>query len=183
MEKSIKCNKTIKIVVGVDLNDGIGYGGHVLFDSPEDKKYYEDKTLDSIVIMGKGTFKSLGYKPMPNRLNIVVSTSITNKDYPLYSLDELLIVSSFSTVIETLNTMQCNRNIFIIGGESVYKWFLANDYISEIYLIEIDKKAEHADTFFPKELYINKFKLVHQKTYEWLVDNLKTKATEKVFEK
>lgn len=42
----------VAAIVAVDINWGIGCGGNLLVDIPEDKKFFREKTKDSIVIMG-----------------------------------------------------------------------------------------------------------------------------------
>lgn len=52
----------IAAIVAVDINWGIGCGGNLLVDIPEDKKFFREKTKDSIVIMGRKTWDSLPIK-------------------------------------------------------------------------------------------------------------------------
>lgn len=178
-----KCTVKINVIVGIDKNGGIGYKNKVLFDCPEDKLFYEKKTANSIVVMGRGTFESLQYKVMPNRLNIVISSTLSDKDYPQYTQNELIICQDFVSVINYLNETQPTLNVFIIGGESVYKWFIENDYVNNIYLNLIDKEAKYADRFFPDELYLNKFKEISSKAHIWLVDKADTTVYEKLYSK
>ena len=182
-EELPQCNVTINVIVGTDLNHAIGYNNKVLFNCPNDEKYYQDKTSNSIVIMGKGTFESLGYKIMPHRLNIVVSTSLLPSFFLQYKADQLLIFSDFASVINYLNGTKPRRDIFVVGGESVYSWFLENDYVSNIYLNVINKKAEHANRFFLPSLYESRFKKVAEETHTWPVDNVDTEVLEQKLER
>ena len=161
-----RCNVTINLIVGVDKNDGIGFDNDVLFDCPKDTQFYKDKTKNSIVVMGRGTFRSLDYKPLSNRQNIVVSSSISAQDYAQYSTDELLIFPDFVPVINFLNETHPTRPAFIIGGESVYDWFMQNGYVDYIYLNVIDKKAPKADRFFPASLYAENYKEEFSKPHQ-----------------
>lgn len=49
----------MKVIVAVDLNWGIGYGGKLLQSIPEDMKFFKEKTVGNVVVMGRETFKSL----------------------------------------------------------------------------------------------------------------------------
>ena len=63
----------MKAIVAVDKNWGIGKKNDLLFSLPEDMKYFREKTLNKVVIMGSNTLKSFpGGKPLKNRTNIVL---------------------------------------------------------------------------------------------------------------
>ena len=178
-EQFLECNVDIKLIVAVDKNNAIGYKNKVLFDCIEDEMFYKKHIENSIVIMGRGSFESYDYKVLPNRLNIVISSSMSGADFPQYNENELLIVPDFISVINYLNKTLPTQNVFLLGGESIYKWFLENDYIDFIYINVFDKAASHADRYFPMELCIDKFHQIYCKDHFWLVDNIKTTVSEK----
>ena len=62
----------IKAIVAVDNKWGIGKKNKLLANIPEDMKFFKEMTTGSVVIMGMNTFKSMNYKPLPNRQNIVI---------------------------------------------------------------------------------------------------------------
>ena len=183
VKETQKCNVKINLIVGIDKNNAIGYDNKVLFDCVEDEMFYKSHIENSIVIMGRGSFEAYHYKVLPNRLNIVVSSSLSAKDFPQYGEKELMIFSDFESVIVYLNKTLPKQSIFIIGGASVYKWFLENDYIDFMYINVFDKAAQHADRFFPIELCTNKFHEVFCKEHHWLVDKANTIVYEKHFAK
>ena len=65
----------ISAIVAVDENWGIGFNGELLEKIPEDMKHFKELTTNSIVVMGRKTWDSLPIKPLPNRLNMVISRS------------------------------------------------------------------------------------------------------------
>ena len=67
------------ILVAYDENRVIGNEGRLPWDLPKDLKLFKERTLDNIVIMGRKTWESLPVKPLPKRLNIVVSKSWNEK--------------------------------------------------------------------------------------------------------
>ena len=79
----------------------------------EDLKRFRKITSNSVVIMGKNTFLSIG-KPLPNRENIVVSTT-------LKSADGCEIVRSLDEAINSSKENFPNKDIFLIGGYAIYK--------------------------------------------------------------
>ncbi|KPI56087.1 dihydrofolate reductase [Clostridioides difficile] len=130
----------MKVIVAVDLNWGIGYGGKLLQSIPEDMKFFKEKTIGNVVVMGRETFESLpGKKALKDRVNIVLTRSKSFND------DRLIVCNSIDETLKELQKYE-NDKIFIIGGETVYKQFLP--YCNELYVTKIQKTYE-ADRFFP----------------------------------
>ena len=127
----------MNLIVAVDKNWGIGKDGKLLTYIPEDLKFFKEKTLNSTVIMGRKTFESLpNSKPLKNRVNIVV-TNDTN-----YKKGGTALVTTIKNAVMIATLLY--KDIFVIGGESIYKQLL---YICDTaYVTKIDSDFE-ADTF------------------------------------
>ena len=69
----------IACIVAVDENFGIGSNNELLAHIPEDLKMFKSITENSTVIMGRKTYDSLPKKPLPNRINIIITTQINKK--------------------------------------------------------------------------------------------------------
>merc|ERR1712065_67079 len=67
---------TMNIIVVSCLDRGIGFKNTLPWKLKKDLNYFKTKTNDSVVIMGRKTYESLPLKPLPNRINIVLSRSI-----------------------------------------------------------------------------------------------------------
>jgi dihydrofolate reductase len=145
----------MKAIVAVDLNWGIGYRGKLLQRIPGDMKHFREKTIGKIVVMGRETFQSLpGQEPLADRINIVLSRDEKFKEncHNKYSGEKLLVCSSLEELF--LELAKYNQDdIYIIGGESVYKELLpycsaayvtkiANTYPADRYFINLDKEAD-----------------------------------------
>jgi dihydrofolate reductase len=63
----------ISAIVAVDNNWGIGYNGNLLEHIPDDMKFFKKLTTGNVVIMGRKTWDSLPVKPLPDRLNLVIT--------------------------------------------------------------------------------------------------------------
>lgn len=126
-------------IVAVDLNWGIGFKGKLLQNIPEDMDFFKKATIGKVIIMGRETFESLpGGKPLKDRVNIVLSRKgdFSNKQVILCrSIDDLFCE------LEKYDT----KDVFVIGGESVYRELLP--FCKEVYLTKIFKNHE-ADRFF-----------------------------------
>jgi len=129
----------MKAIVAVDENWGIGYKGELLERIPEDMKFFRKTTLNKVVVMGRATFESFpGQNPLKNRKNVVLSRT---KEYPD---KEIILCKSEKEVFDILKNID-KDDIFIIGGEIIYKMFLP--YCDEIYVTKIHNKHK-ADKYF-----------------------------------
>lgn len=128
----------VSIIVAVADNLAIGLNGQLLWNMPTDMKRFKELTTGHTIIMGRKTFESLPKGALPNRKNIVL-TSSSEANYPntiiCKNLEEALHISSEE------------EEVFIIGGASVYKSAL--DIADILYLTQVHHSFE-ADTFFPQ---------------------------------
>lgn len=130
----------MKAIVAADLNWGIGYKGSLLVRIPEDMKFFKEMTLGKVVVMGRETFESLpGKEPLKNRINIVLSRSLH-----FINNGNLILCRSMEELYNELKKYRTD-DVFIIGGESVYKQLLP--YCSEAFVTRIENKFI-ADRFF-----------------------------------
>lgn len=132
-------------------NRAIGYQNRLLYHLPSDMVRFRELTTGHTIVMGRKTFDSLSNGALPHRRNIIVSKSLKEIDgaevYP--SLEEALRAAQGDTLpAPKENTgIASPEEIFIIGGESIYRQALPA--ARKLYLTLVDKKPEQADTFFP----------------------------------
>ena len=129
---------TINIIVAVAENLAIGYNNNLIYRISSDLKRFKALTTGNTVIMGRKTFESLPKGALPNRRNIVLST--TKSEFPG--------CDTYTSLNEALEHCSADENVFVIGGASVYKEALA--VASHLYITEIKATPEHADVFFPE---------------------------------
>jgi len=130
----------LSIIVAVAENHAIGKDNKLLWHISEDLKYFKRTTTGHAIIMGRRTFESIGSKPLPKRLNIVISRTLTDKA----DQEHLKFVSSLDEALKELNDEEEN---FIIGGGMLYK--TAFSLADRLYITEVCTNIESADTFFP----------------------------------
>lgn len=128
----------IAIVVVIDDNNGIGRDGGLLCHLPNDLKHFKQLTTGHTIIMGRRTYESLPKGPLPNRVNIVITSDDIN-NFP-----GCVVVRS---VEEALSVSQNQEKVFIIGGGQLYRSSL--HLADTLYLTCIHNTFEDADTFFP----------------------------------
>lgn len=108
-----------------------------------------DASKRNAVIMGRLSYLGIpaSKRPLPNRLNIVLSKTSVSTDYPA----DVVLCSSLNEAMEKLNGTDLGaeiESVWICGGFSVYKEAMASDYCHRIYFTEIKAKFD-CDAFFP----------------------------------
>lgn len=134
-------------IVAIAKNFAIGKGGKLPWHYPADLKFFKRSTTGNAVVMGLKTWKSIG-KPLPNRLNIVLSRT-AEIDEP-----DVKVLRSKGEVLELASGLDCD--IFIIGGSKTYETFA--DLIEKWYVTEVPIEVEDADTFMPTD-FLDGFRL------------------------
>ena len=124
----------ISVIVAYADNFVIGDNNKIPWHYEEDLKYFkkitsvtEDIEKKNIIIMGNNTYQSLGINKLPNRINIV----ITSNPLRTNANNELLFVESIGDSMDLCKKLLFDNiaeNIFIIGGEQIYKYFFTSFY-------------------------------------------------------
>lgn len=132
----------INAIVAVEKNQGIGFNGQMPWPRLKgDMSWFRTMTTNQVVIMGSATWKSLECKPLPNRINVVMSRTHNYSgngaaDHTFNDPDTALVFCE---------NEYPDKEIFIIGGDSVYQHFM--HIVDRFYVTEID--AEYiCDRFF-----------------------------------
>ena len=163
----------LNCLVAVEKNQGIGFEGQMPWPHLKgDMSWFRKMTTGHIVIMGSNTWKSLGYKPLPNRINVVLSQTHH------YSGDNKAdhTFSNSNTALAFCNNEYPDKEIFIIGGGKIYQEYFYK--INKFYITEIDESYK-CDTFFNLQYVQNNFTKV--KKVATFTDPVKYKI--KIYEK
>lgn len=135
----------IKIIVATDLNNAIGYNNELLFNISEDLKRFKELTTGHFVVMGRKTYESLPKGALPKRINVVLT-----RDEGYDPKNPAVVVEhNINKIINHYNNSgKQQKDLWIIGGEEIYKLFLP--FTDQIYLTEVFKEVKEVDVFFPK---------------------------------
>lgn len=128
----------ISMIAAIGRNREIGKDNQLLWDIPEDMRFFRDTTRGKPVIMGRKTHESIG-RPLPKRTNIILSRN------PEYHSDGCITASSIEEAIQIASKEDSDES-FIIGGANIYEKAL--DKADRLYLTLIDASFD-ADSFFP----------------------------------
>ncbi|MBQ0027693.1 MAG: dihydrofolate reductase [Lachnospiraceae bacterium] len=127
-------------IVAVDSNWAIGNKGQLLISIPADMKMFRQETTGKVIVLGRKTIETFpNAKPLPNRVNIVMSGN------PDYTVDGATVVHSVEELLEEVKKYN-TEDVYIIGGDSVYKQMI--DYCDTVHVTKIDREYE-ADAYFP----------------------------------
>lgn len=136
----------ISLIVAYAHNNVIGNKGRIPWDIPDDREHFKQLTLGSIVVMGRRTFEEI-YKKfgagLPGRETIVISKT-TNYEGANYRT-----AISLEKALELAKSLFPQKEIFICGGESVYKEAIESKLVNKMYITEIDADIS-GDAFFPE---------------------------------
>jgi len=171
----------MKIIVACDENNGIGKDNKIPWVIKEDLNNFKKITSHTntimnrnVVIMGRNTWESIpkNRRPLVDRINIVLTT----KDNYLETSKDLYTCKSLSGALKHIESLPyCNKdNIFIIGGERIYKEAIDSELCEKLYITKIYSKFD-CDKFFPsisdnyKLTNVSKFKISNTIYYRDLV--------------
>lgn len=128
--------QTLTLVAAVGRNGVIGDGAAMPWHLPDDLRYFKETTLGGTLLMGRGTWDSIG-RALPGRRSIVV-TRQTDWSAPgaevVHSLEEALALAG-------------DVEVFVVGGGQVYAQTI--DDAARLVLTEVDLEPE-GQTRFPE---------------------------------
>lgn len=156
----------------VDEDYAIGYNENLLYKFPEDMKYFKNFTTNQIVVMGRKTFESMNCKPLPNRINVVLSRKF-HEPITLVKIEEpfqngvLIYANDLETLLTQKSLRQCvnivngameKLNIshryeptkaVVIGGSEIYKHAIEKNLVDEFRLTQVRERYENATGITP----------------------------------
>ncbi len=119
-------------------DDGvIGVDNRLPWKLPADMRWFRRHTLGKPVVMGRRTFHSLGDRPLPDRLNIVITREQG------YRIPGARVVHSLE---EALAAAEPAPEVMVIGGADLYRQLLPR--ADRLYMTLVHGRFE-GDTRFP----------------------------------
>ena len=144
----------MKAIVCVQNQNGkwaIGNKNSLLFHFKDDMRMFKQQTEYQIVLCGRKTFESLPNGPLKNRIHIILTR---DKHYVAEGTDDspVIICHNKTEVFQAIEkfteeTTFSSDNVWVIGGEEIYKLFLP--YCSSCVVTMVrNQERKKADTFF-----------------------------------
>lgn len=129
----------LTLIAAQDLNGAIGRGNTIPWHIPEDFAFFKRETTGGAIVMGRKTWESLPKRPLPNRLNIVISRASGDDR-------QGAIFTTFDNALSVARTAGYQR-VYCIGGGEIYRQMMP--LADRILLSTVETRVEGADTFFP----------------------------------
>lgn len=160
----------MNIIASADQNWAIGKDNQLLIHIPEDMKRFRRMTTGNVVVMGRKTLESFpNQAPLKDRVNIVMTR---NTDYQPKGVVVVHSVEELEKELEKYNT----DDVFVIGGDSIYKQLL--DLCDTAHITKIDYAYE-ADSYFPNLDEREDWKMVEESQEQTYFDVIYTYQTYK----
>jgi dihydrofolate reductase len=132
----------ISVIAAIGKNNELGVNNDLPWKLSDDLKLFKQLTMGHSIIMGRKTFESIG-KPLPGRINIVVTTSYLD-------IEGIYLATDLNHAIE-LARESGETEAFIIGGAQIFNYAL--DLADTMYLSMVDASFPEADVFLPEINY------------------------------
>lgn len=153
-------------IVAVSSNHCIGKNNDLPWHISEDLQHFkrmttaesaDDNGFKGVMVMGRKTFESMRSRPLPKRVNIIITRQ---SDYaPQQTLDKwaewieqgkIIVVNSLNEAIE-VGKQQVTQHgldtLWVIGGEQIFKQALP--LTTRLELTKVDTVIEDGDAFYP----------------------------------
>lgn len=145
---------TLNLIAAVAENLAIGFQNKLIYWLPDDLKRFKALTTGHTIIMGRKTFESLPKGALPNRRNVVLTRRADAAGlFPGCDV--------FASLEAALSSCAADEDVFVIGGESLYR--AALPLAQKLYLTEVEDTPNEADAFFPP--YRDRFRLVKEERH------------------
>ena len=153
---------SVNAILAVDANFGIGRNNGLPWPhETEDMKWFRDNTKDSVVIMGRNTWESIGCRPLPKRINIVITNSSIQGDY------DAVYYGDMGKVLQTIQMDYPNKELWVIGGANIYKQ--AIPFCKHVYLTQFNDAYE-CDTMLDKSMMNDFTEVARRQSYSGKCD-------------
>ena len=143
----------LSIIAAIGKNNELGGNNGLLWRLSDDLKLFKQLTMDHCIIMGRKTFESIG-KPLPGRINIVVTTG-------KIEVEGICVAIDLNHAVEIARETG-DDEAFIIGGGQIYNY--AIDLADKLYLTHVDAEFPEADIFL-SPLNYEEWKVINSKLF------------------
>ena len=129
----------LSIIGAKGKNNVIGLDNNLIWQLPDDLKYFKNKTIGHYILMGRKTYLSLG-KKLKDRKIIIVT-----RDHH-FQVDDCVSVNSIESGLNHA-TENGETELFICGGEQIYRQLI--NKVDKLYITHVDCELK-GDSYFPE---------------------------------
>ncbi|MCL2226892.1 MAG: dihydrofolate reductase [Oscillospiraceae bacterium] len=140
----------MNVIVAVNADWGIGFGGKQPIVLPEDRKFFRERTTGGVIIAGRNTFEDFP-GVLPERKNIILTRDKS------FKADGATVLHAIEEVLSEIAGTDPSK-VFVVGGGNIYSQFLP--LCKTAYVTKIEA-APQSDTYFPNLDILPSWALVH----------------------
>lgn len=130
--------KPFDAIFCIDLDRGIGKNGRIPWKVKKDMDFFKRMTLNQVVVMGRFTWDFLPKRPLPHRINFVVSKGNPSAIKNNYESESPVVCSSFDLAYSKAVELHAEKSIFMIGGAMLMKTAFEHEAFRFLYLTQLD---------------------------------------------
>ena len=149
-----KVYQNVTVIVAVAANLAIGRDNTIPWHLRADLQYFKKMTMDKTIIMGRNTFASLGFRKLPGRTSVVVTSDP--------ELGDKYGVETYTSLADAIAAHRGEPEIMIIGGGRLYRE--AVNYAARLLVTKVDTVVEDAQVFFPS--FEDAFNLISREDFK-----------------
>ncbi len=139
----------ISLIAALAPNRSIGHADSLPWKMPRDMQFFRRTTSGHVVVMGRNTFESLGCRPLPRRINVVLTKSKN------YDIKNVFVARDIDEAIDISRAHSKRERLFVIGGGSIYNQMAT--VADELFLTQIEPYNVNQSTLFEEEFYGDTF--------------------------
>lgn len=147
--------KQFSLIMASSWNSVVGSNNSLPWKCSRDMKRFKELTAGQIVVMGKGTWDSLGRKPLKDRVNVIVSKELffDKKDSGFFVCPDLESVHYLLGLTMSIE----DKEFFLIGGAKLAKAAMEKNLVNKLYMTTVCGYI-HGDIYFHPFNYPQKWK-------------------------
>ena len=155
--------KIISHLVAVSNELVIGVDNDLPWNLKDDLAHFKKYTLNKVIIMGRKTYESIG-RPLPNRINYVISRTIKEIDgaHVFNNLEEAMLSAEKHN-----KNLNIENEIVIIGGGYLFEETLP--ILNKLVITKVDCSVA-GDVYYPK-IDMKNWELISSESYTKDTDN------------
>lgn len=129
-------------IVAMDAAGAIGKGGGLPWHYPADMRFFKERTTGHACLMGRQTWLSLAKRPLPNRLNVVLSRGAEPEPR-----DGVVWLREHLSALSLAAYLRCD--LYVIGGAQIFR--LLGPHLDRWLVTRVPRTVAGADTFMPPD--------------------------------
>lgn len=127
----------INLITAMDKNMGIGLDDSLPWKLPGELRYFKEKTLNSVILMGRKTLNSLP-GILPQREHWILSKgSVEN--------EKIKVFNSIPDVFKEAKAIGL-KEIWVVGGANIYEQMLP--FATDLWITEVEAET-NSNHYFP----------------------------------